>query len=58
MFTGGVKFYTSVVFKKKKRKKKKKETAVVVACVIFIPGFSPCGVSILFTPGIIPTFAR
>ena len=24
MFTGGVKFYTSVVFKKKKRKKKKK----------------------------------
>ena len=34
MFTGGVKFYTSVVFL---------NTAVVVACVIFIPGFSPCG---------------
>ena len=34
MFTGGVKFYTSVVFS---------NTAVVVACVIFIPGFSLCG---------------
>ena len=32
--TGGVKFYTSVVFS---------NTAVVVACVIFIPGFSLCG---------------
>ena len=35
MSTGGVKFYTSVVFLK--------NTAVVVACVIFIPGFSPFG---------------
>ena len=29
----GVKFNTSVVFL----------TKIVVACVIFIPGFSPCG---------------
>ena len=35
MFTGGVKFYTSVVFLK--------NTVVVVAFVIFIPGFFPCG---------------
>ena len=34
MFTGGVRFYTSVVFL---------NTAVVVVCVIFIPGFSQCG---------------
>ena len=34
MFTDGVKFNTSVVFLKIK---------VVVACVIFIPGSSPCG---------------
>jgi len=33
MFTDGVKFNTSVVFL----------TKIVVACVIFIPGFSPCG---------------
>ena len=32
MFTDGVKFNTTVVFL----------TKIVVACVIFIPGFSPC----------------
>ena len=34
MFAGGVRFYTSVVFLL--------QQLVVVACVIFIPGFSPC----------------
>ena len=56
MFTGGVKFYTSVVFEKKK-----KEVAVVVACHIyswFLSMWWVLSLSILFTPGIIPTFAR
>ena len=35
MFAGGVRFHTSVVFLVQ-------TTVVVVACVIFIPGFSPC----------------
>ena len=54
MFTGGVKFYTSVVFQKKK-------TAAVVACHIyswFLSMWWVLSLSILFTPGIIPTFAR
>ena len=35
MFASGVRFYTSIAFLIP-------GTAVVVACVIFIPGFSPC----------------
>ena len=34
MFASGVSFYTSMYCVS--------NTAVVVACVIFIPGFSPC----------------
>ena len=34
MFAGGVRFHTCVVFLI--------QSVVVVACVIFIPGFSPC----------------